>query len=390
MFRLTAQLAVILALLCLAVANIYVRATWSELEDGVLWNRTPEGVIAATEVAEGSPGARAGLREGDVLEAIDGRPIETVDDVDRQTSCGVERQGAELHGRPADGAPVARHPPDQARADPVGRARALLRARRRRDLFAVRRRGGPVPAARQPGHAALLLADDRVLRDARVFVLGAVRHARLGVLLGGRRLDAAPAAAVRALRAGVPGASRQLGAQRLGPDAAAAVSPRAAARRRARGGDAADGRSPRGPVEPAHAGGARRAAVPERRAHRGPGDHDSRARARAVRDGAPAAALDRLGHGARRGPVRALVCAAVRPRVQRAARLRADGGAPRVRAAGLRLGDRPLSADGRRGDHQARAGLRGRARGHRGDVRGAPEAGAARCSCATGTRSTTR
>ncbi len=81
MFRLTAQLAVILALLCLAVANIYVRATWSELEDGVLWNRTPEGVIAATEVAKGSPGARAGLREGDVLEAIDGRPIETVDDV---------------------------------------------------------------------------------------------------------------------------------------------------------------------------------------------------------------------------------------------------------------------------------------------------------------------
>ena len=81
MFRLTAQLAVILALLCLAVANIYVRATWSELEDGVLWNRTPEGVITATEVASGSPGARAGLREGDVLEAIDGRPIETVDDV---------------------------------------------------------------------------------------------------------------------------------------------------------------------------------------------------------------------------------------------------------------------------------------------------------------------
>jgi hypothetical protein len=36
-FRLLAQAAVVAALLCLAVANIAVRATWSELEDGVLW-----------------------------------------------------------------------------------------------------------------------------------------------------------------------------------------------------------------------------------------------------------------------------------------------------------------------------------------------------------------
>ena len=201
---------------------------------------------------------------------------------------------------------------------PSGAARAVLRARGRRDLFAVRRRGGPVPAARQSGHAAFLLADDRVLRDARVFVRGRLDTLDWAILLGGRRLDAAPAAAVRALRAGVPGTSRQLGAQRRrAARAAAAVSPRAAARRRARGGAAADGRSRRGAVEPAHAGGARRADLPERRAHRGAGDHDSRARARAVRDRAPAAALDRLGHGARRGPVRALVCAAVRARVQR-------------------------------------------------------------------------
>ena len=34
--------------------------------------------------------------------------------------------------------------------------------------------------------------------------------------------------------------------------------------------------------------------------------------------------------------------------------VRADGGAARPRAAGLRLGDRPLPPDGRRGDHQAR------------------------------------
>jgi two-component system NtrC family sensor kinase len=81
MLRVTAQLAVIMALLCLAVANIHERTRWSELEDGVLWRPTPEGVIAASEVVKGSPGARAGLREGDILEAINGRLIDSVNDV---------------------------------------------------------------------------------------------------------------------------------------------------------------------------------------------------------------------------------------------------------------------------------------------------------------------
>jgi two-component system NtrC family sensor kinase len=77
----TAQLAVILALLCLAIANISVRATWSELEDGVLWQQTAEGLIVATAVQRESPGMRAGLREGDILEAINGRLVDTVGDV---------------------------------------------------------------------------------------------------------------------------------------------------------------------------------------------------------------------------------------------------------------------------------------------------------------------
>jgi hypothetical protein len=79
---LTAQLAVIVALLCLAAANIYVRATWTEMEDGVLWKSGPDGVVVA-EIAPESPGARAGLRPGDILEAIDGAPIDSVPDVTR-------------------------------------------------------------------------------------------------------------------------------------------------------------------------------------------------------------------------------------------------------------------------------------------------------------------
>ena len=81
LFRLTAQLGVVAGLLCLAAANIYVRATWSEPEDGVLWTATPEGVVVAQEVAADSPAARVQLRPGDVLEAIDGVPVEAPADV---------------------------------------------------------------------------------------------------------------------------------------------------------------------------------------------------------------------------------------------------------------------------------------------------------------------
>jgi PAS domain S-box-containing protein len=79
--RLAAQAAVVVALLCLAVANIAVRSSWTEMEDGVLW--VVEGdQVTAREVAEGSPAERASLRAGDVLLAIDGRPIETTKEVD--------------------------------------------------------------------------------------------------------------------------------------------------------------------------------------------------------------------------------------------------------------------------------------------------------------------
>jgi two-component system NtrC family sensor kinase len=74
--RLLAQAAVVVALLCLAVANIAVRATWSELEDGVLWRAQGEGLTARV-VAEDSPAARAGVRAGDVLIGVNARPVQT-------------------------------------------------------------------------------------------------------------------------------------------------------------------------------------------------------------------------------------------------------------------------------------------------------------------------
>lgn len=75
-----AQLAVVVALLSLAIANIVQRASWSEVEDGVLW-RASSGDIVATEIAAGSAAAKAGVEPGDVLLAINGAPVDGVDDV---------------------------------------------------------------------------------------------------------------------------------------------------------------------------------------------------------------------------------------------------------------------------------------------------------------------
>jgi two-component system, NtrC family, sensor kinase len=75
-------IAVTAVLLTLGLANVVVRATWHEADDGVLWVSRVEGVTAF-DVAPGTPASRAGVRPGDLLEAIDGqfveRPSEVVD-----------------------------------------------------------------------------------------------------------------------------------------------------------------------------------------------------------------------------------------------------------------------------------------------------------------------
>jgi PAS domain S-box-containing protein len=68
------------AILCLGIANITARATWNEVEDGVLWTSTADGVVAQ-EVAGDTPAAEVGLQRGDLLLAVDDRPIQSVADV---------------------------------------------------------------------------------------------------------------------------------------------------------------------------------------------------------------------------------------------------------------------------------------------------------------------
>jgi two-component system NtrC family sensor kinase len=80
LIRTTAQLAIVVGLLCLGVLNIYVRATWTEMEDGVLWEARGHE-IAAREVAPASAGERAGIRPGDLLLAIDQQAVQSTHDV---------------------------------------------------------------------------------------------------------------------------------------------------------------------------------------------------------------------------------------------------------------------------------------------------------------------
>jgi PAS domain S-box-containing protein len=75
-----AHLALVAGLLCLAVWNISVRASWYEMEDGVYWTSNGGDVIAQV-VAEDSPAFRAGIAPGDKLLGIAGRPVESPDDV---------------------------------------------------------------------------------------------------------------------------------------------------------------------------------------------------------------------------------------------------------------------------------------------------------------------
>src|ERR1051326_7698632 len=70
---------VVAALLCLAALNVIQRASWSEVEDGVLW-RNHDGEVVAVEVARDTAAARAGIHSGDILQAINGKDVETVAD----------------------------------------------------------------------------------------------------------------------------------------------------------------------------------------------------------------------------------------------------------------------------------------------------------------------
>ncbi len=85
--------ALVAALICLAAANVVVRANWNEVVDGVLWVDRA-GEVTALEIGPGEAGEAAGVRVGDVLLAIDGELIDSAADVVAHLHAG--RVGASL------------------------------------------------------------------------------------------------------------------------------------------------------------------------------------------------------------------------------------------------------------------------------------------------------
>jgi two-component system NtrC family sensor kinase len=88
-----AVLSVALVLASLGIYNIFLKATWTLMDDGVFWKQGPQGVYAA-RVAGGGPGEKAGVRVGDTVLAVDGE--EALTPADLQARLAGKAAGARL------------------------------------------------------------------------------------------------------------------------------------------------------------------------------------------------------------------------------------------------------------------------------------------------------
>ena len=69
-------------LAALGLFNLASKATFEMLDDGVLWQDSPQGVIAS-RIAPGSPGDQAGVVVGDILLGIDAAEVLSTNDAER-------------------------------------------------------------------------------------------------------------------------------------------------------------------------------------------------------------------------------------------------------------------------------------------------------------------
>ena len=69
--------AIILVIFVLGGLNVYRKAVWREVTDGVVWEQTRNGLTAVRVDPTSDASLRAGIREGDILSAINKIPIRT-------------------------------------------------------------------------------------------------------------------------------------------------------------------------------------------------------------------------------------------------------------------------------------------------------------------------
>ncbi len=79
-----------LLLATLGIYNVFLKATWTLMDDGVFWKQGAEGLVAG-RVAPGGPAALAGVKPGDVLLAVNGD--EVLDAQKMEERLGIRRAG---------------------------------------------------------------------------------------------------------------------------------------------------------------------------------------------------------------------------------------------------------------------------------------------------------
>ena len=308
---------IVAALLCLAALNMMQRASWSELEDGVLWK-------ICTAATSPRPRSRRGRRPSAPASSAATSCCRSA----TGTIAAGRRRGRRAAHEPARGARCATLIVRMQRAAAGARSRSRRCRRARSALYlALATVGifsllvGASVRLRRPDHQATLHFFWLTVAFFGVMAFsftGKLDRARLDVLLGGPDRAAAAAAARSCTSrscfpigptrgcAATPGASLvpaiYLPALLLGGVSVAGVINGAHARRRA------DARQPtyvqiaQLHLSRDHASSPG-LAIMVRALRHGP-----------LGDGAPPAALDRVGHGARLGAVRVRLRAAVRVR----------------------------------------------------------------------------
>ena len=193
-------IAVGLALAGLGVANLVLKASFTLMDDGAFWRQTAQGLVA-TRVAPGGPADHAGVREGDVLVAVDGE--EALSPSRLESLLAAHRAGAAQHLHAAAREREARAGPGRAAARARQRQRLLLPLARRLLLPGGGHGRAAAPAGR-PGGAALLRRV-RALLPRLLDLLHRLAHPlRLAAVLDRLAGGAVPAGGVPALLPGVP------------------------------------------------------------------------------------------------------------------------------------------------------------------------------------------